>query len=314
MSPIQLPGGKLADRWEGPPTQPWYDAVIQSLGNVLGKTMSLPFNGYGSLQPESPLSSNSVLGPFLDPIISLHRHHPLPDTGPWPLNDPVALHLTLAKREVQWLESSKGQQLFDAWRTEMHPTENHTETLPAFLELTRTLATNIVPHMYTLFLLPENAYRPALSHSDFHSNNILMSYNNPTHITGVVDWEFTSILQLWAAYAVPPEIQDSGNKYERNPLWCAEKKRLREVFAQEVVQTCPDAVHVLDKQNIRGLRMLVGVATSGVALYNSFKDVGLKLVKICECVKGGDAAVLEKLDRLVALFSLNLSDGSSLAL
>ncbi|KIM75083.1 hypothetical protein PILCRDRAFT_687902 [Piloderma croceum F 1598] len=29
MSPIQLPGGKLADRWKGPPTQAGYDAAIQ---------------------------------------------------------------------------------------------------------------------------------------------------------------------------------------------------------------------------------------------------------------------------------------------
>lgn len=230
------------------------------------------------------------------------------------MNDPVALHLALAKREVQWLESPKGQQLFDAWRTKMHPAEDRTITLPLFLELTWTLAADIIPHMYTLFPLPENACRPALSHPDFHSSNILVSHDNPAHINGVVDWEFASILPLWAVYTVPHQIEDSGDKYECDPSWRAEKKQLREVFAQAVAHTCPDAVDVIDKQSVYGLRMLVKVATSGVALYNLFKEAGVKLMKIRECVKVGDGPVIEKLDHLVALFSVNLSDGGSLAL
>jgi hypothetical protein len=84
---MRIPGVKLADRWKGPPTQAWYDAAIQSLRNIIGKTMALPFDGFGSLQP-SPFSSNSALGPLLDPILSLHRHYLLSDAGPWPADDP----------------------------------------------------------------------------------------------------------------------------------------------------------------------------------------------------------------------------------
>lgn len=270
--------------------------------------MSLPFEGFGSLQPSPlPLFSNCVLGPLVDPILSLHWHHPLPDAGPWPVNEPAALHLALALREVQWLESPKGRQLFDAWRRKMHPSEDLGTTLPAFLELARTLAADIIPNMYALFLLPNIACRPALSHPDFHSNNILVSNNNPGHVTGVVDWEYASILPLWAAYNIPPEIEDSGDKSEIDPLWRAEKKRLRGVFARAVVQTCPDATCLTDEQterSVHGLRTLLVVATAGVALYYSFKDVAVKLAKIRECVKRDDGPLVEKLDRLVALFSL----------
>jgi len=52
-----------------------------------------------------------------------------------------------------------------------------------------------------------------------------------------------------------------------------------------------------------GLRLLVAIAVSGVALYYSFKDVGVKLVKIRECAKRDNGPVVEKLDHLVTLFS-----------
>jgi hypothetical protein len=57
--------------------------------------------------------------------------------------------------------------------------------------------------------------------------------------------------------------------------------------------------------------MLVKVATTGVSLYKSFKDVRVLLVQIQECVSVGNEAIVEKLDHLVTIF-LNLFDGSSL--
>jgi len=189
----------------------------------------------------------------------------------------------------------------------MHHEENRSKTLPAFVELAQTLA-DIVPHMYSLFPLPEGAYRPALFHPDFHSSNILVSQEDPTIVTGIVDWEFASILLLWAAYTVPPSIEDDGDKYELNPEWRMRKAHLRMVFAQVVVQTCPDAANVAQAANetersIHGLRMLVKVATSGVALYKSFKDVRAELIEIRECVRVGDGPIVEKLDHLVTIFA-----------
>jgi hypothetical protein len=136
-----------------------------------------------------------------------------------------------------------------------------------------------------------------------------VSQEDPTVVTGVVDWEFASVLPLWAAFTVLPSIEDDGDKYELNTKRRMRKAHLRTVFAQAVVQACPDAVIVAQKVNeqtersIRGLRMLVKVATSGVALYKSFKDVRTELVKIRECVKVGDEPIVAKLDRLVTIFS-----------
>ena len=70
----------------------------------------------------------------------------------------------------------------------MHPEENRLNTFPAFLELAQTIV-NIVPHMYSLLPVPEGACRSELFHPDFHFSNILVSQQDPTVVTGVVDWE-----------------------------------------------------------------------------------------------------------------------------
>jgi hypothetical protein len=45
---------------------------------------------------------------------------------------PLAPHLTLTVREVQWLESTKGHQLFDQWRAKMDPDEDHSRAKIGF--------------------------------------------------------------------------------------------------------------------------------------------------------------------------------------
>jgi Ser/Thr protein kinase RdoA (MazF antagonist) len=201
-----------------------------------------------------------------------------------------------------------GRQLFNEWRGKMHPKEDRSKTFPAFLELAQTLV-EIIPHMYTLFPVPESACRPALAHPDFHFSNILVSKQDPTIITGVVDWELASILPLWAAYTVPHSLKDWGDKYEVKPEWRAHKARLRVVFAQAVVQACPDASVVAQpggrqtEQSLCALRLLSHVATSGVALYAPFEEVRVDLASIRVCVAVDGGPIVEKLDRLVTLFS-----------
>jgi hypothetical protein len=46
---LQLPGSRLSNR-EVEYSKVWYDATIQSLGNVFGKIMLLTFDGYRSLR------------------------------------------------------------------------------------------------------------------------------------------------------------------------------------------------------------------------------------------------------------------------
>jgi len=71
--------------------------------------MALPFDGFGSLQ-SSP-SSNHVLGPLLDPILSLHRHYLLSDAGPWPLQAPLQRGLCEGDGVVRWPGARVGKEV-----------------------------------------------------------------------------------------------------------------------------------------------------------------------------------------------------------
>ena len=142
----------------------WHNATTQSLGHIYGTIMSLKIGGYGSLVVDT--NTQAILGPIVEPISSFHRHKSLTDRGPWPASEPLGPHLALAVRGVEWLESTPGCHLFEQWRFEMHPKEDRSKTLPAFVELAETLV-SIVSHMYSLFPLPDAACRPALFHPDF---------------------------------------------------------------------------------------------------------------------------------------------------
>jgi hypothetical protein len=80
------------------------------------------------------------------------------------------------------------------------------------------------------------------------------------------------------------------------------------VFAQAVVEACPNAMVVAQAdestgRSIYGLRLVVYMATSGVALDASFKEMGTLLTKLRENVKVDAGLAVEKINRLVALFS-----------
>jgi Phosphotransferase enzyme family len=280
--------------------------VIQSLGGILGEILCLVFDGYGSLKLQE--ESQSSVGPLVDPINSLHRDFTLTDAGPWPSSESSAFLLALATRELQWLTSDPGQRLFKQWRGSMYAEEDITKTLQIFTDLAQYLLL-IIPKMYYLFPLRKEACRPALRHPDFHYSNVLVSHENPTIVVGVLDWEYASIVPLWAAYVVPHKLVDLGDKYEMDVEWREEKRRLRGVFRQACVSNCSDASIVIQpedeavQRSLRGLRILLDIATSGVALYNSCEKTKAQLVEMLQCVDANNSGGVETIKALVVLFS-----------
>jgi hypothetical protein len=104
-------------------------------------------------------------------------------------------------------------------------------------------------------------------HPDFHFSNILVFHDDPTVVTGVVDWEHAAVLLFWDAYKLPGKFIDRGDALEKNSEWREEKRRLCSVYYNTVVAVCPDAVVLKDtsmQQNIKALRLFKELSTSGV--------------------------------------------------
>ena len=119
--------------------------IITALGKLSGQLNSCTFESYGSLNLQMNVDTLD------EPIRSLHRHHLLPDCGPWPSSAPYAPIIALVHREYEWLcSSADGQQLFSSWRTEMHPKEDIDVTRPAFLNLAKSFI-QFAAHLETLF-------------------------------------------------------------------------------------------------------------------------------------------------------------------
>ena len=136
----------------------------------------------------------------------------------------------------------------------MHPKEDVNITLPVFQHLAKSCI-QFAAHLETLFPIPIQAFRPTLSHPDFHFSNILVSHDDPTVVTGVVDWEHTAVLPFWDAYKLPGKIVDRGDALEKNSEWREEKRRLCSVYYDTVVAVCPDAAVLKDVSMRRNIKV-----------------------------------------------------------
>jgi hypothetical protein len=262
----------------------WHDGAVKSLGKIYGTSLSLNFDGYGCLKPDA--SGQSVLGPLIEPIETLNRHQPLADTGPWPANEPLVPHLALAIREVQWLESKTGRQLFNVPYTRPNPCRHYAPYVLALPSPQRCVLACTVPRGLSLQQYSRIARRPHGCHWRRRLG---------------VCVTFTTVGCLCCA------VFDS-RLWGLNPEWRMHKARLRMVFAQAVVEACPNVMVVAQAdestgRSIYGLRLVVYMATSGVALDASFKEMGTLLAKLRENVKVDAGLAVEKIDLLVALFS-----------
>jgi hypothetical protein len=273
--------------------------VIAALGKISGQLYSCTFESYGSLNLQMNVDT------LVEPIPSLHRHHFLSDCGPWPSSAPYAPITALVHREYEWLCSADGQQLFSSSREEMQPKEDINVTRPVFLHLAKSFI-QFAAHLETLFPLHVQAFRPVLSHPDLSFSNILVSHDDPTVVTGVVDWEYAAVLPFWHAYATPEILLDAGDKWEIDPEWREEKQRLRSVYYDAVVAVCPDAAVLEDpsmRRSINALRLFERLSTYGVSLYDSSQNIMASLLEIRDCITYPDHPGTHLIDQLILSFS-----------
>ncbi|KAI0066520.1 hypothetical protein BV25DRAFT_1820503 [Artomyces pyxidatus] len=301
-----LEGDVLAERWF-PLSADDHTQILQAIGAAYGQILALKFDAFGSL---SSHTAKDPIGPFSPPLATVFRSHDLADVGPWPASEPFAPLMALATREVSWLNDVSGRTFFKAMRQKLQPAEDSDQALNACIALAEGWL-KIIPHLSSLFPLPTSAQRPTLSHADFHFGNILVSRKKPTELTGIVDWEFSSVLPLWCCSTIPSILVDIGDTYETDPVHRKEKARWREVFGKAVVEACPDADIIYEPRDkvtqasLRGLRLLFSLIVESTTLTSPLTGIQQHLTEIRECMTlaHGHEYGIQATDETISVFS-----------
>ncbi|PLN86244.1 protein kinase-like protein [Aspergillus taichungensis] len=125
------------------------------------------------------------------------------DRGPW--SSPVDIFRAVGERELTWTKRyAQPRQPYERVYREIYQFANispdsHITNLTDYLKL--------APYLGFQPGTPPN--RPILRHPDLQPNNILIS--NTHDITGLIDWQHSSILPLGLAASMPTHFQNHGD-------------------------------------------------------------------------------------------------------
>ncbi|TQB70518.1 hypothetical protein MPDQ_000391 [Monascus purpureus] len=100
--------------------------------------------------------------------------------------------------------------------------EEHVRLLKTAIDLIRILCGSPMLQKHS---------NPALSHPDFHPGNIFVSDDDPTRISGVIDWQFTTVMPRftqvrWPVFLNTPEGYQTNRETPELPLTYEEEDEL----------------------------------------------------------------------------------------
>lgn len=108
----------------------------------------------------------------------------------------------------------------------------------------------------------KDAATPALLHPDFHKRNIYVSANEPTVLTGLIDWQSTSIEPAFIYanetpdFAAPPAIPDEDSSENNQDDRELSRKKQRELKDASVCHQTYDVVMTALIPKLRPARLL----------------------------------------------------------
>ncbi|KAG9512399.1 hypothetical protein KCU85_g9805, partial [Aureobasidium melanogenum] len=190
MKPV--PGVQLHGRWETM-TSSEHLSCIESISEMMAQLTELEFPAYGSLYfSDAPIAGHLkrdfangfCVGPHCGSTYwncapgeaSIYRQND--DQGPWPDLSSYCKGLVASARS-RIPESAPEDQL---------PYQGSIQEHARFVTECETV-------LYELIEKPQvkGVAKPTLLHVDLHKRNIFVSDNEPTKITGIIDWQSTSI-------------------------------------------------------------------------------------------------------------------------
>lgn len=105
-----------------------------------------------------------------------------------------------------------------------------------------------------------------LCHPDLAQLNIMVSCDEPDKVTGLLDWEGTTIIPMWES-SLGYRLLGDGPGHVVKPH--VQTAQLRALFESTVVKNVPDYEEICaraDKLHLRGLKYLVQSATTFIAM------------------------------------------------
>ena len=226
----------------------------RALSLTIKKMASLDFPSYGSLyfldaplesSQKIPLEDGFCIRPHCSPVfwncnpgeLELYGG-PSPDCGPCKFHCSHPLRLSL-----QLTCSKLGENLQDYYcglvqsgssRIPRKGTANveqrpHQGSIQDHIDLLRT-SEKVMQRLVEDERI-QNAAAPVLSHPDYHKRNIYVSDEDPTVITGLIDWQSASVEPAFIYsnetpdFAALPEIPEEDTPEEANPEASGQKER-----------------------------------------------------------------------------------------
>ncbi|KAJ5793943.1 hypothetical protein N7457_000542 [Penicillium paradoxum] len=196
-------------------------AIIKRLTQWESELAEISFPASGNLYHKSSLSDHEVisLDPSVDPE-GLFCVGPSCDSA-WPVQQGDNIHCGPWRTIGDLGESLINRSLLKS-QHHLNPklptslnasSEEHLITLGTAKEIMSAVANNpkLLPHS-----------QPTLWHTDLHMGNIFVDEDDPSQITGFIDWQHTSISPLflqvrWPVFLTPPEDYQEGQVLPQLP-------------------------------------------------------------------------------------------------
>ena len=165
------------------------ETVVLEVARIEGQILNATVNSIGCLltddQTDAVRVGHMTLGGNYSPIGK-------DDNGPWSSSRDFLKALALS--QIAFMQNEP-----DSWltmRKNFHPDEDANDSL-RYISTWYTLLCKAIDSLnFDAFDPP--SYPVDLRHDDLNLGNILVAWDDPTHVVGIVDWEGSRCVPLWA--------------------------------------------------------------------------------------------------------------------
>ena len=192
----QLLGQRLDDIWRHDLTPDQRVIIMKQVSSYEGELFKTRFPSIGSIY-EDPQTGFRVgrLGPSVS-----FDHNFSKDRGPW---KSVRAYLrSYVTAEQSWLAGFKLAECtedYETLRRRICPDEDPNAHISYFKSMCDIVG-RIIDYAQFIDKIDPTIDHFVLFHEEIRTNNILVAYDDPTRVVGIVDWEGARVLPMWSCF------------------------------------------------------------------------------------------------------------------